>query len=211
MPARPRPFAGIDAACFPAVIGCDEVGRGALCGPVVVAAVWFDPVAVPSELLSELDDSKRLSARQRERLSGLVMACGRVAIAASSVARIDRHGIRAMTLDAMRRAIERLPIDAPVHIDGIDVPEGLEHRAIALVRGESSSPQIAAASVVAKVFRDRLISRLSARYAAYDWHSNYGYGTAAHLAALARCGPTRHHRRSFSPVAKLVSSVLKAT
>lgn len=202
MSARVRPFAGIDPARFPAVIGCDEVGRGALCGPVVVAAVWFDPVAIPVELLAQLDDSKRLTARQRDRLSTLITACSRVAVAANSVTRIDRHGIRAMTLDAMRKAVERLQIDAPVHVDGVDVPDGLEPRAIATVRGEQITPQIAAASVVAKTFRDRLISRLATRYAHYGWHNNAGYGTAEHLAALASHGATPHHRRSFGPVAR---------
>lgn len=197
-----RPFDPLRAKEYPAVIGCDEVGRGALCGPVIVAAVWFDPSAIPAELLAGLDDSKRLTRRQRERLSDLIMASSEAALAAGSVARIDRYGVRVATLDAMCRAVERLGVEAPVHFDGVDVPDGLRARAIALVRGESTTPQIAAASVVAKVFRDRLIARLAARHAHYGWQKNAGYGTAEHLAALADHGPTPHHRRSFRPVAQ---------
>ncbi|MEI7607986.1 MAG: ribonuclease HII [Rhodospirillaceae bacterium] len=196
-----RPFDPDDAARYPAVIGCDEVGRGALCGPVVVAAVWFDPAVIPRELLGALDDSKKLSAKQREKLFALVMTSSRVAIAANSAARIDQFGIRVMTLDAMCRAVNRLAIPAPARIDGVDVPPGLSVEALSVVRGEVSVPQIAAASVVAKVSRDRLMSRLALQYPNYGWDSNAGYGTAHHLAALRDHGPTKHHRRSFKRVA----------
>jgi ribonuclease HII len=195
-----RPFDPGLAAAYPAVVGCDEVGRGALCGPVVVAAVWFDPRAVPPELLGELDDSKKLSPKQRERVLGLVTASARVAVAASSATRIDQRGIRTMTLDAMRRAVARLGLEAPVRVDGLDVPPGLAVEAAPVVRGESTVPQIAAASVVAKVCRDRLMARLATRHPHYRWDKNAGYGTAEHLAALRRYGPTPHHRRSFGPV-----------
>ena len=205
MAARIRPFAGTSPASYPAVIGCDEVGRGALCGPVIVAAVWFDPCAVPIDVWASLDDSKRLSARQRERLHGLLATSARVAVAAGSVTRIDRYGIRASTLDAMRRAIERLAIEAPAWIDGVDVPAGLCVPATAVVRGETVVPQIAAASIVAKVFRDRMIARLGVRYPAYNWQKNAGYGTAEHVRALIAQGPSPHHRHSFEPVARSAS------
>jgi ribonuclease HII len=195
-----RPFDPGLAAAYPAVVGCDEVGRGALCGPVVVAAVWFDPRAVQPELLGELDDSKKLSPKQRERVLGLVTASARVAVAASSATRIDQRGIRTMTLDAMRRAVARLGLETPVRVDGLDVPPGLAVEAAPVVRGESTVPQIAAASVVAKVCRDRLMARLATRHPHYRWDKNAGYGTAEHLAALRRYGPTPHHRRSFGPV-----------
>ncbi len=196
------PFDPALAADHPAVIGCDEVGRGALSGPVLVAAVWFDPRAIPADLLGSLDDSKRLSAKERERLSVMVLATARVAFAAASAAHIDRHGIRNVTLQAMRRAILRLAIDAPARIDGVDVPPGLAGDAEAVVRGDATVPQIAAASVIAKVCRDRLMVRLAGRHPHYAWETNVGYGTARHREALDRHGPTPHHRRSWSPVAQ---------
>lgn len=200
-----RPFDPALAATYPAVIGCDEVGRGALCGPVVVAAAWFDPRAVSTELLRCLDDSKRLTVKQRACVVDQVEAAVRtgvlrLAIAASAAKRIDERGIRTMTLDAMRRAVARVGITAPVRIDGIDVPEGMPADTVAVVRGESVVPQIAAASVVAKTCRDRLMARLAARHPNYRWEQNAGYGTAAHLDALTLLGPTPHHRQSFKPV-----------
>jgi ribonuclease HII len=201
--ARRRPFDPARASSYPAVVGCDEVGRGAFCGPVVVAAVWFDPIAAPPELLAALDDSKRLSARERTRVCAMVTAYAHVALAAASAARIDRDGVRLATLDAMRRAVERLGVGAPVRVDGVDAPPGLPGDVAAVVRGETIVPQIAAASVVAKVRRDALMARLGARHPVYRWEVNAGYGTAQHRAALGRFGPTPHHRRSFRPVALL--------
>lgn len=199
--AAPRPFLPALAATYPAWIGCDEVGRGALCGPVVTAAVWFEPTAIPGALLGSLDDSKKLTAIQRERAYHQILTCARVSVAASSAASIDRHGIRTMTLDAMRRAVHRLDTAAPVRVDGVDIPDGLRHAAEALVKGDSLVPQIAAASIVAKVVRDRLLVMLAVRHPGYGWDRNAGYGTAEHLAALGRLGTTRHHRHSFAPVA----------
>jgi len=196
VPPRSRPFAGAAAAGLPALIGCDEVGRGALCGPVVVAAVWFEPVRLPAGLLDALDDSKRLPATERERLYPLIAAAARVGFAARSAPFIDRHNIRQATLHAMRAAVARLALDAPVRIDGNDLPPGLA-AAEAVVGGDACVPQIAAASIMAKVLRDRLMARLAARHASYGWHANAGYATAAHRAAIATHGATRHHRRSF--------------
>jgi ribonuclease HII len=123
-----------------------------------------------------------------------------VAVAASSAALIDRRGIRKVTLDAMRRAIIRLQIGCPVQIDGLDVPPGLTLPCTAIVRGDACVPQIAAASIVAKVTRDRLMVRLAAHFPGYGWERNVGYGTAEHLEAIARLGPTPHHRLSYSPL-----------
>src|SRR5579871_2049540 len=114
-------FRADDAALYPAAIGIDEVGRGALCGPVVAAAVWFDPAAFPSELFAALDDSKRLTARKREQLAGQIVLYARVALAATPAPVIDRIGIRHATLDAMRRAALRLGVEATVLVDGRDV------------------------------------------------------------------------------------------
>lgn len=197
------PFNPRRAAKYPTAIGCDEVGRGALCGPVVVAAVWFDPRALPKDLFSELDDSKKIVAARRETLARRILETARVRVAAASSFTIDRIGIRTATLDAMRRAIAGLALDVPAYVDGLDVPPGLASRCEAVVRGDSSVPQIAASSIVAKTCRDRLMRMLALRHPNYRWERNAGYGTADHLDALARFGPTRHHRQSFRPVAQL--------
>ncbi|MCJ2012107.1 ribonuclease HII [Methylobacterium sp. J-076] len=190
------PFDPARAAAYPAVIGCDEVGRGALSGPVVVAAVWFDPAAIPAGLLGALDDSKKLPEAARNRLAPLIRAHARVALAAGSPALIDRINIRAATLDAMARAVAKLGIDAPVWVDGRDVLPGFPGRAV--VGGDSLVPQIAAASIVAKVLRDAFMRRLARRHPGYGWERNVGYGTALHRAGLAALGRSPHHRASFT-------------
>jgi ribonuclease HII len=190
------PFDPARAADYPAVIGCDEVGRGALCGPVVVAAVWFDPAALPAALLAALDDSKRVPEPVRARLAPLIRAQGRVAVAAGSRALIDRINIRAATLDAMARAVARLGLDAAVLVDGRDALPGLPGRAV--VGGDRLVPQIAAASIVAKVLRDGLMRRLATRHPGYGWERNAGYGTALHRAGLTALGRSPHHRLSFT-------------
>lgn len=202
------PFNPRRAGRYPVAIGCDEVGRGALCGPVVVAAVWFDPRVLPKDLFSDLDDSKKITAPRREALAARIVGTARVRVAAASSSAIDRVGIRNATLDAMRRAIAGLAPglpapDLPVFVDGLDVPPGLAVRCEAVVRGDSTVPQIAASSIVAKTCRDRLMRMLALRHPKYRWEKNAGYGTSDHLDALARYGPTRHHRQSFRPVSQL--------
>ncbi|MBE7245120.1 MAG: ribonuclease HII [Actinomycetospora chiangmaiensis] len=194
--ATARSFDPSRATTYPPAIGCDEVGRGALCGPVVVAAVWFDPAAIPPDLLAALDDSKRLPEPERERLAPLIRAEARVAVSAGSRALIDRINIRAATLDAMARAVARLGIAAPVLVDGRDALPGLPGRAV--VAGDRLVPQIAAASIVAKVFRDTLMRRLALRHPGYGWERNVGYGTAVHRAGLTSLGRSPHHRLSFT-------------
>ena len=188
------------AAEYETVIGCDEVGRGSLCGPVVVAAVWFQPTAIPPCLLEELDDSKQLTRLARTRIASEIRRFARFSIASSSSSLIDKKGIRAMTLHAMQRAVIHLNIEAPVRIDGLDVPPGIPWPCVAIVRGDATVPQIAAASIVAKVMRDELMARLSARHPGYGWERNAGYGTPEHLAAIRKLGTTVHHRMSFSPM-----------
>ena len=190
------PFDPRRATEYPAVIGCDEVGRGALCGPVVVAAVWFDPAAIPPTLLAALDDSKRVPRPIRETLAPLIRAHGRVVLAAGSRALIDRINIRAATLDAMVRAVARLGLDAPVFVDGRDALPGWPGHAV--VGGDGLVPQIAAASIVAKVFRDSLMRRLARRYPGYGWERNVGYGTPLHRAGLLAQGRSPHHRLTFT-------------
>lgn len=191
------PFDPAEAARYPVVTGCDEVGRGALCGPVIVAAVHFDPAALPPDLLAALDDSKRLDAATRTALAPRIRACAAYAYAGASRGLIDRINVRAATLDAMRRSVRRLGLGAPVAVDGRDVPPGLDEPVRAVIGGERLVPQIAAASILAKVLRDRLMAVLAARHPAYAWERNAGYGTALHREAMRRQGLSPHHRRSF--------------
>lgn len=209
-PRAARPFDPARAASYPAVIGCDEVGRGALCGPVVVAAIWFEPTALPPDLLARLDDSKRVPEAERVRLAALIRRHARFALAAGSRASIDRDNIRAATLAAMARAVRRLGLVAPVRIDGCDVPPGLDLPCEAVVGGDSRVPQIAAASILAKTVRDGLMRRLAARHPAYAWERNVGYGTAAHASALRALGATAHHRRSFIGKALLAAAAVSS-
>ena len=182
------------------VAGVDEVGRGPWAGPVVAAAVaWIAP---PPD---GLDDSKRLSAARRAALVGPIEAASLHAVAEASVAEIDALGIRDATFLAMRRAVAALP-DAPdrLLIDGTALPPDLPCPADAVVRGDATSASIAAASILAKTWRDRGMVALAQRHPGYGWETNMGYGTAAHRAGLARHGPTPHHRRSFAPIRKML-------
>jgi ribonuclease HII len=195
--ATSRPFFRKRASLFPPVIGCDEVGRGAICGPVVVCALWFEPEALPKGILGRLDDSKKIDRAEREELFPIIARVAKLRFAARSARYIDTYNIRNATLQAMYQAVTRLGIDAPIRIDGIDVPRGLSGDAQAVVKGDGKVPQIAAASIMAKVTRDRLMARLGRRHIHYAWESNSGYGTPAHRAAIRTHGHTRHHRQSF--------------
>jgi ribonuclease HII len=182
------------------VAGVDEVGRGPLAGPVHAAAVILDPARLPPGL----DDSKKMSETRREKAFDAIMASAiAVGIGVASVEEIDRINILAATMLAMRRAVERLTI-RPVHalVDGNKVP-ALPCPAEAIVKGDSKVLSIAAASIIAKVTRDRFMSDLDAACPGYGWARNKGYGTADHMEALARLGPSVHHRQSFAPIAQL--------
>jgi len=183
------------------VCGLDEVGRGPLAGPVVAAAVVLRP---GSRAIRGLRDSKILTEKKRLRLARVVRERAlAVAVGAASVREIDRLNIRRATALAMRRAIARLPmIPQAILLDGLPLPE-LVHAHEAVVDGDACCQSIAAASVVAKVIRDRLMTRLDVRHPAYGWGSNMGYGTPDHLAAVHAHGPTAHHRLSFAPVLQL--------
>jgi len=185
------------------VAGCDEAGRGPLAGPVVAAAVVLDPERVPRGL----NDSKKLDAAEREKLYEKICATAQVAVAFGSIARIDRDNILRASLWALARAVKALPI-APrlVYVDGnnrIDV--GCDCQAV--VSGDALVTSIAAASIVAKVTRDRLMARLGLAHPGYGFERHMGYSVPEHFAALARLGPTVHHRRSFAPVAEKLASL----
>ncbi len=178
------------------VAGVDEAGRGPLAGPVVAAAVILDPKHIPPGL----NDSKKLDRAAREALFTLIMASATVSVAAASVARIDTINIRQATLWAMRQAVAGL-CQAADHaiIDGVDVPPGLCCPGEAFVKGDGRSVSIAAASIIAKVTRDRMMIRAATHYPAYGFERHMGYGTPVHLEALRRHGATPLHRTSFAP------------
>ena len=179
------------------VAGVDEAGRGPLAGPVVAAAV----VLPPGTSIDGLNDSKRLTAAERERMCAEIMASAAVAFAIASRARIDRMNILRASLWAMAKAARGLvPSPDYVLVDGRDVPQGLPCRGEALIGGDGLSVSIAAASIVAKVTRDRLMTRLGSSYPDYGFESHKGYSTRAHFEALRVHGPCPHHRQSFAPV-----------
>lgn len=196
------------------VIGLDEAGRGPWAGPVVAAAAWLDPESLDAALAQGLDDSKKLSARRRselfEILSDPACSCARVAVGQASVEEIDDLNILQASLLAMQRAAEALGAalnSAPraALVDGNKLPQ-LACEARAIVKGDSRSLSIAAASVVAKVTRDRAMAALARDYPGYGWERNQGYGTAEHRAGIARLGVTPLHRRSFRPIREALES-----
>ncbi len=183
-----------------AVAGVDEAGRGPWAGPVVAAAVILDPDRLPEGL----DDSKKLTARQRDRLFDQIRASSAVGIGRASVEEIDRLNILRASLLAMERAVLALPTPpAAVLVDGRDVPP-LTCPAEAVIGGDGRSLSIAAASIIAKVTRDRIMTALAADFPHFGWERNKGYGTKAHREALRVNGPTPHHRRSFAPIHKML-------
>lgn len=177
--------------------GIDEVGRGPLAGPVVAAAVILDPKAVPDGL----DDSKKLSAMRREELFADIAASAlAIGVASATALEIDALNIRQATLLAMRRAVAALPVvPAGALVDGNDPPT-LPCRCEAIIQGDGMVASISAASIVAKVARDRMMARLAKLYPAYGFAGHVGYGTAAHRAAIKAHGPCPEHRYSFAPV-----------
>jgi ribonuclease HII len=193
------------------VAGCDEAGRGPLAGPVVAAAVILDPRRIPRGL----DDSKKLSRAERETLYGRIFATCDVGVAFGSPARIDRDNIRHASLWALARAVRALAVPPQlVFVDGVDrIDAGCD--CVPVVSGDALVLSIAAASIVAKVVRDRLMMQIGAAHPGYGFERHMGYAVPEHRRALAALGPTIHHRRSFAPVAAAgedeCSSVLGAT
>jgi ribonuclease HII len=178
------------------VAGVDEAGRGPWAGPVVAAAVVLDADNVPDGIA----DSKALSATRREALFEAIQATSNVGIAFADTERIDRDNILAATMWAMQRAVAELtPAPELVLVDGNRAPQ-FDCAGETIVKGDARSLSIAAASIVAKVARDRMMVRYDARYPGYGFASHKGYGTAAHSEALRRLGLTPLHRRSFKPV-----------
>jgi ribonuclease HII len=186
------------------VAGCDEAGRGPLAGPVVAAAVILDPKRIPRGL----NDSKKLTMEEREKLYLKICASAEVAVAFGSTARIDRDNILQASLWALARAVEALPLRPRlVYVDGINrIDVGCDCEAV--VSGDALVLSIAAASIVAKVTRDRLMMRLGVAHPGYGFERHMGYSVPEHFDALSRLGPTIHHRRSFAPVAALYGETM---
>lgn len=207
---RTKPAKGVIVAAIPSfrreralikrgvwpVAGCDEAGRGPLAGPVVAAAVVLDPERIPKGI----NDSKRLTAGKREELFEEICSTASFAVAFASPMRIERDNILRASLWALERAVHALP-EMPRHVfvdgrDRLDTPCDCE----AVIGGDGLVVSIAAASIVAKVTRDRLMCALAQDCPGYGFESHKGYGVPEHLKALNRLGPTVHHRRLFAPV-----------
>jgi len=201
-PTFRRERRALNKGIFP-IAGCDEAGRGPLAGPVVAAAVVLDPACIPRGL----NDSKKLDAQAREALYEKICASAHVAVVFGSVERIERDNILRASLWALARAVRALPLRPKlVLVDGnhkIDVACDCQ----AVVSGDALIASIAAASIVAKVTRDRLMKRLALAHPGYGFERHMGYCVPEHLAALARLGPTVHHRRSFAPVAARLAAL----
>jgi ribonuclease HII len=183
------------------VAGVDEAGRGPLAGPVVAAAVVFT-AGVPPGLADLLDDSKKLSADQRNHAYAALLRCPgvEIGIGAASVSEIARLNILHAAMLAMARAVFRLPAPPDLALVDGNRPPPLTCRIRCIVDGDALCLSIAAASIVAKVTRDRAMTRLAARFPQYGWAQNCGYATGYHRQALQQHGPTRHHRAAFGTV-----------
>ena len=179
------------------IAGVDEVGRGPLAGPVTAAAVILDPLNIPDNL----NDSKVLSSKKREKLFEELKSSSAFAVAHVSPEEIDKLNILQASLLAMVNAVSNLKVK-PNHIliDGNKVPDRLVGRATSIVKGDRKVLSIAAASIIAKVTRDKLMHDLGSEFPVYGWAKNAGYPTKCHMNAIVKYGVTPHHRRSFKPV-----------
>tara|TARA_B100000003_G_C10734684_1_gene292511 strand:- start:52 stop:621 length:570 start_codon:yes stop_codon:yes gene_type:complete len=181
--------------------GVDEVGRGCIAGPVVSAAVIFKK-SIDTKLLK---DSKKISFKNREKISEYIKNNSYYAIGIASVEEIFNFNILQASLLSMKRAIESLSVKPNLTlIDGNFAPKNIQNYET-IINGDEKVKVISAASIVAKVFRDKLMIKLSKKFKNYSWESNFGYGTKAHLAGLKKFGITIHHRKSFKPVHKILS------
>ncbi len=183
------------------VCGVDEVGRGPLAGPVIAAAVILNPTLIPYDL----NDSKKLSAKKREYLNEQILACAECAYGEASLEEIDELNILHASMLAMQRAVKNLPRKVDhILVDGNRLPD-FEAPATAIIKGDQKSVSIAAASIIAKIKRDFLMKKLAKIHPEYGWERNSGYGTREHMEALNLVGPSRFHRKSFSPICDLMT------
>jgi ribonuclease HII len=197
------PSLELELAAGGRIAGVDEAGRGPLAGPVVAAAVVLGPW-VQSELAEMLDDSKKLTAEQRlAAFLALRASAAEIGVGAASVAEILRLNILHASMLAMRRAVARLAVAPDLALVDGNYPPKLTCAVRCVVGGDALCLSIAAASIVAKVVRDRAMTRLATRFPGYGWETNVGYATTLHREALVRLGATRHHREAFGTVAQL--------
>jgi len=197
------------------VIGIDEAGRGPWAGPVTVTAIWLCPTAY-DELPADIDDSKKIKPPRRTSLAAVMMAPPHLHHTISiDVAQIDQNGILQATFAGMVIATSRLTeklvkagLSAPVHalVDGNLLPPDMPLPATALIKGDSRSLSIAAASIIAKTARDEIMQTLDALHPGYGWANNMGYGTKAHQAGIRQFGVTPYHRRSFKPIRRYLDA-----
>ena len=188
------------------VAGLDEVGYGAWAGPVVAAAVVLDP-KIPQTVLEKLDDSKRLSAQKREEVFELIQTYASIGIGEASVEEIENTNIRLAALKAMERAFANLSIvPKAALVDGRSKPN-LPCPTSLIIKGDQRSYSIAAASIVAKVYRDRFMQKLALEHPEFGWERNVGYGTARHQDGLARVGVTQWHRKTYAPIRLILEGI----
>ena len=185
------------------IIGIDEVGRGPLAGPVVSAAVRLSK----NFNITELNDSKKLSKSKREEVYNLIINTCEYQLGTSNVEEIDKLNILQATFLSMRRAINKfkLPSNYKILVDGPWSFDKANKNILPKIKGDSIYPSIAAASIIAKVYRDNLMLNLSKEYSNYLWERNSGYGTKKHIQAIKLHGITKHHRKSFAPIHKILS------
>ena len=183
------------------IIGVDEVGRGPLAGPVISAAIILNKEKIPEGI----NDSKKLSKKRREFINEELITQHSFAIGIASVEEIDKINILQASLLAMKRAVLNLNIKPQtILVDGNKLPD-LEYNMYPIIKGDSKSISIAAASIIAKVYRDKLMQDLSLQYPGYYWEKNSGYGTKQHLLALNNLGVTPIHRKSFAPIYNMLN------
>ena len=183
------------------IIGVDEVGRGPLAGPVISAAIVLNKEKIPEGI----NDSKKLSKKKREVINEELISQHKFAIGIASVEEIDKINILQASLLAMKRAVLNLNIKPQtILVDGNKLPD-LEYNMYSIIKGDSKSISIAAASIIAKVYRDKLMQDLSLQYPGYYWEKNSGYGTKQHLLALNSLGVTPIHRKSFAPIYNMLN------
>ena len=182
------------------IAGVDEVGRGSLIGPVYAAAVILND-SINKKILK---DSKKISKDKREKLSKLIKKKSTWSIGRASVKEIEKLNILRASLLAMKRAIRKLKKKPElVLVDGNMLPSIKNYNLKYIIRGDEKIPSISAASIIAKVARDKFISNLAKKFKRYGWDTNFGYGTKKHLIALKKFGATKHHRKTFSPIHKI--------
>jgi len=179
------------------IAGVDEVGRGSWIGPVFSAAVILKK-NINKNLLK---DSKKISAKERKQLANYIKKNSIYSVGKASIKEIDRLNILQATLLSMKRAINNLKHKPNIIlVDGVHVPKNMDYHFKTIIRGDEKIFVISAASIIAKVARDRYITRLAKNYISYGWHTNFGYGTKKHLDAINKFGVTNHHRKSFKPI-----------